>query len=98
MGDLNVYSNGDGDEDVWGTYGWEYECFEAGRALGADIAYGDSPFGWDAAYAYQMYATGPYQNPPFLQQPNGGADLPAVRRPAGLRPDTRSTRAATSPW
>lgn len=75
LGDLNVYSNGDGDEDVWGTYGWEYECFEL-AARWADIAYGDSPFGWDAAYAYQMYATGPYQNPPFLQQPNGGAYLP----------------------
>ena len=47
----------------------------AGRALGGHRLWG-SPFGWDAAYAYQMYATGPYQNPPFLQQPNGGAYPP----------------------
>ena len=58
-----------------GPYGWEYECFEL-AARWANIAYGDPPFGWDAAYAYQMYATGPYQNPPFLRQPNGGSYAP----------------------
>lgn len=76
LGDLNVYSNGTGNQDQWGPYGWDYECFEL-AARWAEIAYGDPWNGWDASYAYQMYATGPYQTPPFLQQPNGGTVFPA---------------------
>jgi hypothetical protein len=76
LGDLNVYSNGDGNEDQYGPYGLEYECFEL-AARWAQIAYGDPHNGWSARYAYQMYDTGPYQSPPFLQHPNGGAWAPA---------------------
>lgn len=75
LGNLNVYSNGDGNQDVAGPYGWEYECFEL-AARWAQIAYGDPHNGWDAYYAYQMYDTGPYQTPAFLQRPNGGAWMP----------------------
>lgn len=75
LGDLNVYSNGDGNEDVWGPYGMEFECFEL-AARWAQIAYGDPHNGWNAYYAYQMYDTGPRQSPAFIQEPNGGAQMP----------------------
>lgn len=75
LGDLNVYSNGTGSQDQWGPYGWDYECFEL-AARWAQIAYGDSHNGWNASYAYQMYDTGPYQSPSFLQRPNGGGQPP----------------------
>jgi len=74
LGDLNVYSNGTGDEDQMGAYGLEYECTELASRW-AQIAYGDSHNRWDGP-AYMFYASGPSQSPPFLQEPNGGATLP----------------------
>ncbi len=75
LGNLNVYSNGNGNEDVSGLYGLEYECFEL-AARWAQIAYGDPHNHWHAYYAYQMYDTGPQQTPAFLQRPNGGPWMP----------------------
>ena len=73
MGDLNVYSNGDGNEDQYGRYGLDYECFEL-AARWATIRFG--AVGWGVGYAYQMYAAGPRLNVPMIQHPNGGDSAP----------------------
>jgi hypothetical protein len=72
-GDLNVYSNGTGNQDVQGQYGLNYECVEL-AARYATIRWGDS--NWGITAAYQMYNAGPKLRSPMLQFPNGGAVAP----------------------
>lgn len=75
LGDLNVYSNGNGAQDQIGPYGLDYECVEL-AVRWADLAFGDPHGGWAINYAYQMWNSGPRLKVPMLQHPNGGADGP----------------------
>jgi hypothetical protein len=74
LGDLNVYSNGDGNEDSAQTYGLQYECVELAQRW-ASIRFGAPPI-WPVAYAYQMWDVGPRLKTPWQQLPNGGAVAP----------------------
>ena len=74
LGDLNVYANGDGNEDHADTYGLEYECVELAQRW-ASIRFGAPPI-WPVAYAYQMWDVGPKLKSPWQQLPNGGAVAP----------------------
>ena len=74
LGDLNVYSNGDGNEDSAQTYGLQYECVELAQRW-ASIRFG-APAIWPVAYAYQMWDVGPRLRTPWQQLPNGGAVAP----------------------
>jgi hypothetical protein len=74
MGDLNVYSNGDGNEDRMLTYGESYECVEL-AARWAAVRYGEQIW-WSVDYAYQMWDRGPKLKIPFNQLPNGGTRAP----------------------
>ena len=74
-GDLNVYSNGTGSQDQSGPYGLDYECVELAVRWAA-IAFGDEPSAWNVFDAAQMWGAGPHLPIPFLQHPNGGADMP----------------------
>jgi surface antigen len=74
LGDLDVYSNGDGDEDSAQTYGLQYECVELAQRW-ASIRFGAPPI-WPVAYAYQMWEVGPRLKTPWQQLPNGGAVAP----------------------
>jgi hypothetical protein len=72
-GDLNVYSNGTGNQDTVGTYGLQYECVELVVRY-STIRWGDRD--WRINSAYQMYGAGPSLPSPMLQFPNGGAVAP----------------------
>jgi DNA-binding beta-propeller fold protein YncE len=74
VGDLNVYSNGDGNRDAAQTYGLEYECVELAQRWAA-VRFGAPPI-WPVAYAYQMWDVGPRLKVPWQQLPNGGAVAP----------------------
>jgi len=74
MGDLSVYSNGDGNEDRADTYGLRYECVELAQRWAA-LRFGEQPI-WPVAYAYQMWDVGPNLRLPWQQLPNGGAVAP----------------------
>jgi hypothetical protein len=71
LGDLNVYSNGDGNEDSYGTYGLRYECVELAQRWAA-IRFGEQK-GWPVQAAYQMWSVGPTLSVPMIQHPNGGS-------------------------
>ena len=74
LGDLNVYSNGDGNQDKSTTFGLSYECVELAQRYAA-VRFGEQPV-WPVAAAYQMWAAGPHLAIPFVQHPNGGGDAP----------------------
>jgi hypothetical protein len=74
LGDLNVYSNGDGNQDQVTTFGLSYECVEMAQRFAA-VRYGEQRI-WPVSYAYQMWAAGPKLTIPFVQHPNGGSDAP----------------------
>src|SRR5207302_1528276 len=74
LGDLNVYGNGDGNEDTAQTYGLQYECVELAQRW-ASLRFGAPPI-WPVAYAYQMWDVGPRLRTPWQQLPNGGAVAP----------------------
>ena len=74
MGDVNVYANGDGNQDRYGTYGLSYECVEL-AARWAAVRYGEQIW-WNVQAAYQMWDRGPQLKIPFRQLPNGGALAP----------------------
>jgi surface antigen len=74
MGDLNVYSNGDGNQDSAQTYGLQYECVELAQRWAA-VRFGAQPI-WPVAYAYRMWDVGPRLKVPWQQLPNGGAVAP----------------------
>lgn len=75
LGDLNVYSNGNGAQDQQGPYGLMYECVEL-AVRWAELAFGDNHNSWNVTYATQMWQAGPRLRVPFLQHPNGGSDRP----------------------
>lgn len=75
LGDLNVYSNGDGSEDRPNSYGLGYECVELATRWAA-IRYGVSPWSWHISSAYQMFDVAPRLPIPFESLPNGGAAGP----------------------
>jgi hypothetical protein len=74
LGDLNVYSNGDGNQDTAQSYGLQYECVELAQRWAA-VRFGAQPI-WPVAYAYQMWDVGPRLKVPWQQLPNGGAVAP----------------------
>jgi hypothetical protein len=74
FGDLNVYSNGNGDQDRGDTYGLDYECVELAQRWSA-VRFGEQPI-WPVAYAYQMWDVAPRLRLPLQQLPNGGAMAP----------------------
>jgi hypothetical protein len=74
LGDLNVYSNGDGSQDQATSYGDGYECVELGQRWAA-IRYGEQNV-WPVGSAYQMWDVAPNLKIPFLQLPNGGPTPP----------------------
>jgi hypothetical protein len=74
LGDLNVYSNGDGNEDEADTYGLRYECVELAQRWAA-VRFEEQPI-WPVAYAYQMWGAAPHLRIPWQQLPNGGAVAP----------------------
>jgi len=74
LGDLNVYSNGTGNQDQVTSFGLSYECVELAQRFAA-VRYGEQRI-WPVSYAYQMWAAGPKLTIPFVQHPNGGADAP----------------------
>lgn len=74
FGDLNVYSNGNGNQDRGGTYGLDYECVELAQRWAA-IRFGEQPI-WPIAYAFQMWAVAPHLKLPLEQLRNGGAAPP----------------------
>src|SRR2546421_257028 len=74
LGDLNVYSNGNGNQDQISAYGDSYECVELAQRWAA-IRYGEQPM-WPVAYAYQMWDVAPTLRIPFRQLPNGGPNPP----------------------
>src|SRR5437588_3055092 len=57
LGDLNVYSNGNGSQDQTTTYGDSYECVELAQRWAA-LRYGEQPV-WPVSYAYQMWDVAP---------------------------------------
>jgi hypothetical protein len=74
LGDLDVYSNGSGNQDRVDTYGLDYECVELAQRWAA-VRFGEQPI-WPVAYAYQMWDAAPRLRVPFQQLPNGGAVAP----------------------
>jgi CHAP domain len=74
LGDLNVYSNGNGNQDRSDAYGLDYECVELAQRWAA-VRFGEQPI-WPVAYAYQMWDVAPRLRVPFQQLPNGGAVAP----------------------
>jgi len=74
LGDLNVYSNGDGNQDQSSAFGLSYECVELAQRFAA-VRYGEQRI-WPISYAYQMWAAGPSLSIPFLQHANGGSSAP----------------------
>ena len=74
LGDLNVYSNGDGNQDKAGTYGLDYECVEMAQRWMA-TRFGEQP-NWPVFAAYQMWSVGPTLKIPLVQLPNGGPSAP----------------------
>ena len=70
-GNLDVHSNGDGNQDRLSQYGPAFECVELATRWAA-IRYGD-PVRWPAFSAYQMWDAGPALPVPFVQLGNGGA-------------------------
>jgi CHAP domain len=74
LGDVNVYSNGDGREDTTDAYGLAYECVELAQRWAA-VRFGEQPI-WPVADAYQMWAAAPNLKLPWQQLPNGGAVAP----------------------
>jgi hypothetical protein len=74
LGDLNVYSNGDGDQDRVDAYGLDYECVELAQRWAA-VRFGEQPI-WPVAYAYQMWDAAPHLQVPLQQLPDGGAVAP----------------------
>jgi hypothetical protein len=74
LGDVNVYSNGDGNQDQVNSYGLAYECVELAQRFAA-IRYGEQKI-WPVSYAYQMWAVAPSLKVPFTQLPNGGSTPP----------------------
>ncbi len=74
LGDLNVYSNFDGNHDQVTYYGLSYECVELAARFSA-IRFGEPRF-WNINYAYQMWAAGPKLSVPMRQLANGGATPP----------------------
>ena len=74
LGDLDVYSNGDGNEDRVDRYGLAYECVELAQRWAA-VRYAEQPI-WPVAYAYQMWSVAPHLRTPWQQLPNGGAAPP----------------------
>ena len=73
-GDLNVYSNGTGSQDVYAAYGMEFECVELAQRWAA-VAFGEQPH-WPVLWAYQMWSVGPTLSVPLQQYPNGGGVPP----------------------
>ncbi len=74
FGDLDVYSNGNGNQDRGGTYGLDYECVELAQRWAA-VRFGEQPI-WPVAYAYQMWQVAPRLQVPLEQLRNGGAEAP----------------------
>jgi hypothetical protein len=74
LGDLNVYSNGDGNQDQVGSFGLSYECVELAQRFAA-VRFGEQRI-WPVSAAYQMWTAGPNLSIPFVQHANGGADAP----------------------
>src|SRR5258708_24835541 len=74
LGDLNVYSNGNGSQDQVSTFGLSYECVELAQRFAA-VRYGEQRI-WPVSFAYQMWTAGPKLAIPFVQHPNGGGDAP----------------------
>jgi hypothetical protein len=74
LGDLNVYSNGNGNQDQVSTFGLSYECVELAQRYAA-VRYGEQKL-WPVSFAYQMWGVAPTLQVPFLQNPNGGAKPP----------------------
>ena len=74
LGDVNVYSNGDGNQDQVSSYGLSYECVELAQRFAA-VRYGEQKV-WPVSYAYQMWSVAPTLKVPFTQLPNGGPAAP----------------------
>ena len=74
LGDLNVYSNGNQNQDQVGTYGAEYECTELVQRW-AHLKYGE-PDIWPISKAADMWGVGPTLPVPLTQYPNGGSSPP----------------------
>ena len=74
LGDLNVYSNGDGNQDQASIFGLSYECVELAQRYAA-VRYGEQKI-WPVSYAYQMWGVAPSLQVPFQQNPNGGPSAP----------------------
>jgi CHAP domain len=74
LGDVNVYSNGNGNQDTVTTYGLAYECVELAQRWAA-VRFGEQPI-WPVAYAYQMWNVAPHLKLPWQQLANGGAVAP----------------------
>jgi hypothetical protein len=72
-GDLNVYSNGDGNHDRHVASGDAYECVELAQRW-ATLRYQSPPI-WQVN-ADGMWARGPQLPIPFRQLPNGGGVAP----------------------
>ena len=74
LGDLNVYSNGNQNQDQTGTYGSKYECTELVQRW-AHFKFGE-PATWPITNAADMWNVGPTLPVPLSQNPNGGATTP----------------------
>src|SRR5258708_10177178 len=74
MGDLNVYSNGNGNQDRMLAYGQSYECVELADRWEA-VRYGEEIW-WGVQNAYQIWDRGPTLKIPLNQLPNGGGHAP----------------------
>jgi hypothetical protein len=74
LGDLNVYSNGTGNQDQSSAYGLSYECVELAQRYAA-VRYGEQRI-WPVSAAYQMWAAAPSLAIPFAQLANGGSAVP----------------------
>ncbi|MDQ2960650.1 MAG: CHAP domain-containing protein [Candidatus Dormibacteraeota bacterium] len=74
LGDLNVYSNGTGNQDRSGTFGRQYECTELAMRW-AHYKYGE-PDIWPVSSAADMWNAGPSLPVPMAQEPNGGPVAP----------------------
>ena len=74
LGDLNVYSNGNGNQDHNSAYGMQFECVELAQRWAA-VRFGEQPT-WPISAAFQMWAAAPHLRVPFIQIPNGGGSAP----------------------
>jgi CHAP domain len=74
LGDLNVYSNGNQQQDQMGTFGLQYECTELVQRW-AHLKFGE-PAIWPVTNAAGMWNAGPTMTVPLSQNPNGGATPP----------------------